>query len=255
VSDKAASPSKTEQQRPPMFYERPVPVTASAHGKIKIRPEMDFSFATKTNTVPLTGPEFVLAARTYPIIFVGDLLVPSAVLGFRPDENLFTDDKGEWDRMSYVPAYIRRYPFILLGNEGDERLQLGVDEAATSTKADARALFEGEKETEIVRQMLNMCEQFHNAYLFTRDFSQALKDANLVEDRKLDVQLNATEKMELGSFQAVNEEKFKALPDATVLDWKKKGFLHAVYFHLQSLNNWEILLTKANDRAEPAASA
>jgi hypothetical protein len=259
LTDQAASsaagttPATDGSQAPPMFYERPVPLSRSAHGGLKIRPEFDFAHAAKVNAVPVTAPEFVMAARTYPIVFVGDGLIPTAALGLRPDENLFVNAAGEWQRMAYIPAYVRRYPFILLGNQGDERLTLGFDEAAGSTKAEARALFEGEKETQTVRDALNMCEQFHQAYLFTRDFSQALKDAQLTEERELDVRLANGEKMVIGTFIAVNEEKFKALPDATVLAWKKKGFLHAVYFHLQSLNNWEMLLAMANDRANADA--
>jgi hypothetical protein len=249
VSDQAANAASNENaQRPPMFYERPIPLSQSAHAKMKIRAEFDFAHAAKTNTVPVTAPEFVLAARHYPIIFVGPELIPTVALGIRQDENLFVNDKGEWDVMTYIPAYVRRFPFILLGKPSDERLQLGIEDTAVSTKADARALFEGDKETQIVREALNMCEQFHGAYRFTADFSKALKDAGLTEERELDVNMANGERTSLGTFVAVNEEKFKNLADATVLDWRKKGFLHAVYFHLQSLNNWEGLLAKANER-------
>jgi hypothetical protein len=253
VSDQAAQ-NNTEMQRPPMFYERPMPVSLSAHASFKIRAEMDFEFAAKSNTAPLTAPEFVLVARHYPIIFVGDQAIPTAVMGLKIDENLFVSSKGEWDAYSYVPAYIRRFPFILLGNQGDERLQLGVEETAQTNKPGARALFEGGKETELLRQQLDMCEQFHNAYLYTREFSQAIIDTKLLEERELNVPISANETAKLGTFNAVNEDKFKELPDATILEWRKKGFLHAVFFHLQSLNNWEILLAKANERAGLAAS-
>jgi hypothetical protein len=253
VSDKADKPSNDDQQRPPMFYEAPTPVSSAAHKTFKIRPELDFSHATKVNAVPVTGPEFVMAARSYPIIFVGDELIPTAALGLQPDENLFTSPEGEWDRFAYIPAYVRRYPFILLGQQGAERLQLGIDEKANSAKADARALFDGEKETETVRNALNMCEQFHQAYLFTRDFSVAMKESKLVEERSLDVQLADGNKMNVGTFNAINEEKFKNVADSTIIEWRKKGFLHCVYFHLQSLNNWDTLLAKANDRANAAA--
>jgi hypothetical protein len=257
VSDSAKSngstpPSNDDAQRPPMFYDKPAALSAGAHGKVNIRPEFDFTHAMKTNAVPVTAPEFVMAARNYPIIFVGEGLIPTAALGFQTEENLFVSEGGEWDRFTYVPAYVRRYPFILLGEQGAERLQLGIDETAVSKKADARALFNGEKETETVTAALSMCEQFHQAYMFTREFSKAMAESKLVEERTLDVQLANGEKMNVGTFMAVNEEKFKELPDATVLDWKKKGFLHAVYFHLQSLNNWDTLLAKANDRANAA---
>ncbi len=248
MSDQAAQ-NNTDQQRPPMFYERPAPVSLSAHASFKIRAEMDFEFAAKSNTAPLTAPEFVLVARHYPIIFVGDQAIPTAVMGLKIDENLFVNSKGEWDAYSYVPAYVRRFPFILLGNQGDERLQLGVEETAQTNKPGARALFEGGKETELLRQQLDMCEQFHNAYLYTREFSQAILDTKLLEERELNVPISASETAKLGTFNAINEDKFKELPDATILDWRKKGFLHSVFFHLQSLNNWEILLAKANERA------
>ncbi|MCB2107278.1 MAG: SapC family protein [Rhodobacteraceae bacterium] len=245
------------RQQPPMFYWRPVPVTATGHKEMKIRPEFEFGFAARTNAVPVTAPEFVLAARHYPIIFVGANAVPSIALGFRPDENLYVDAQGKWERVMYVPAYVRRYPFILLGGQDSEKLQLGIDESASTDTDGARALFEGEKETQVIRDALNLCEQFHNAYLYTNEFVEALKSKDLIEERNLDIQTGPQDKMNLGTFQAVNEQKFRDLDDATAIDWRKRGFLHAVYFHLQSLNNWEALLDRANKRTEsmPAAGS
>lgn len=254
MSDQNAKAVNDDQQRPPMFYDVPVPVSSQAHKTFKVRPELDFTHAAKVNAVPVTGPEFVMAARCYPIIFVGDELIPTAALGLQPDENLFMTSDSEWDRFTYVPAYVRRYPFILLGQQGAERLQLGIDEKANSAKADARPLFDGDKETDTLRNSLNMCEQFHQAYLFTREFSAAMKEANLVEERNLEVVQPDGQKINVGTFNAVNEEKFRTVPDEKILDWKKKGFLHCIYFHLQSLNNWDVLLAKANDRANALAA-
>ena len=164
----AAAAPAADQQLPPLFYNRPAPVSAMAHRTLKIRGELDFSFAQKTNAVPITLPEFVVAARNYPIIFIGDELVPTVALGLRAEDNLFVNVKGEWEPGQYIPAYCRRYPFILLGGAEDERLQLGIDETAGSGKADARALFEGEaesevKETEVARGAIQLCEEFHGA--------------------------------------------------------------------------------------------
>src|SRR5437763_7833859 len=111
-----------------MFYSRPLPLSVQYHATFKIRPENDFSFAAKANAIPLTVPEFVMAARDYPIIFIGDELVPTAAVGLASGENLFIDVKGQWEWGRYVPAYVRRYPFILLGAaETDEKLQVGID--------------------------------------------------------------------------------------------------------------------------------
>lgn len=227
----------------PIFYTEPMPVAASLQPDWKIRPEHDFTFAARANTVPLTAPEFMMAARHFPIIFLGDI-VPTCVLGFQPNSNLFVDREGQWERGAYVPAYIRRYPFILLGQTGDETLRLGIDRAGRSSKPDARALFEDGKETPIIKQAVEMGEQFHNAHMYTRDLSAALKAADVMEESTLQAEVEPGKMEPIASFKRVSEEKFRQLPEATILDWWKKGFMHAVYFHLQSMNNWEMLMLR-----------
>ena len=245
VTDSAATQSPPQPDAPPMFYSRIEVLAPQAHKDFKIRPDNDFAYAAKTNTVPLTVPEFTLAARHYPIILLGDELIPTAALGFSPDQNLFVNAQGLWDTGLYVPAYVRRHPFILLGGGNDERLTLGIDAAAASTKTGARPLFKDDgKETEAVTQALDFCDQFHNAFLFTREFSAAVKKANIVDERSLEVELTPGKRSTIGSFKRIDEEKFKALPDDLIMEWRKVGFLHAIYFQLQSMNNWDLLLAK-----------
>ena len=259
-----APPQAQSQPTAPPFYRRPEPVLPATHRDMKIRPEFDFSFATNINTVPITVPEFTLASRHYPIMFLGPDLVPTVALGFNPQVNLFVDNNGTWAMGQYIPAYIRRYPFILLGTENDTQLHLGIDTGATSFKDGARALFEDGKESPALTNAITMCEQFHGAYMFTRDFSKALQDAGVVENRTLEIEVAPGRKVSVGSFGRITEEKFKQLSDATVLDWFKKGYLYAAYFHLQSMNNWDLLLQRnallaaqaqATQQAQQAATA
>ena len=250
----AAAPAQAAEVPPPMFYTRPEPVRAENHAGLSIRPEFDFSFAAHVNTVPVTVPEFMMVARHYPIMFLGPELVPTAALGFNPQLNLFVNGAGEWAMGQYVPAYVRRYPFILLGAEGNEFLHLGIDGVAASTKKDARPLFENGEQNETTKKAVELCEQFHQAYLFTREFSKALLEAGVIEERALEVETSPGQKTQLGSFQRVSEDKFRQLPDATALDWFRKGYLYAVYFHLQSMNNWELLMAR-NALAMQAAAA
>lgn len=246
MTDKAQSapPQDTGAlSRPPLFYVQPEPLSATGHKEWSIRGAEDFSFAAGTNSVPLTAPEFGMAARHYPIIFLGDV-VPTCVLGYEPGRNLFVDDKGRWDEAAYIPAYVRRYPFILMGAQGQDRLTLGIDQAGRSDKPEGRALFAGDKESDVIKNALEMCEQFHNAHLFTRDFSNALKEVKIVEEQTMQAETGPGKVENVATFQRVNEEKFRNLPDATILEWRKNGFLHAIYFHLQSMNNWNLLLLR-----------
>ena len=239
---------------PPLFYQEPVPVTANGHGKFKIRGSANFNFARETNAVPVTLPEFVLAARHYPIVFVGTELVPTVALGFRPDQNLYVQEDGSWERFAYIPAYVRRFPFILLGRQDDERLQLGVCNKASSDRDDARALFEGEKETQVVTDALDLCQQFHGAYQQTAEFSEMLKTSDLVIERSLEVDMGNGEKMDVGAFAAINEEKLREASDEQFLEWRKKGWLAAMYFHIASLNNWEQIIGRLPEAQSPPKS-
>ncbi len=229
----------------PLFYSSIEPLSTSLHKGFKIRPEGEYGFSAKSNTIPITVPEFTLAARHYPILLLGDDLVPTAALGVQPEQNLFLKADGTWEQGYYVPAYIRRHPFILLGGAPDDPLTLGIDSSAQSDKPDARPLFNADgTQTDAITQALDLCNQFHGAFLFTRDLSEALKKTDIVIDCTLEIEPTPGQRVTLGSFKRIDEEKFKALPDATVLEWRKIGYLHAVYFLLQSMNNWDILLLK-----------
>jgi len=235
----------------PLFYTMPEPLVRTGHKDLKVRPEWDFKFAKDTNTIPITSPEFAMAARHYPIILIGETLVPVIAVGMVAGMNLFINEDGTWENGFYVPAYARRYPFILLGKETDERLQIGVDSKAKSDHAEARALFkEDGEETEAVKLALTISEQFHQAYLFTAELAKAVSEAGIVEDRSIEVEVGPDEHANMGSFKAVSEEKLRELPDETFLDWRKKGFLPAIYFHLQSLTTWQNLIDRTAARGE-----
>ena len=244
VTDTSSTPN-APQSVAPLFYSAIEPLSTEVHKDFKIRPEADFSLAGQSNTVPLTVPEFTLAARHFPILLLGEDLIPTAAFGIKPEQNLFVDKDGKWDPGVYVPAYVRRHPFILLGGP-DDRMTLGIDSAASSTKEGARPLFSADgTQTDAVTQALDICNQFHGAFLFTRDLSAALKKTDIVVDCTLEIEPTPGQRVQLGTFKRIDEEKFKELPDDVVLEWRKVGYLHAVYFLLQSMNNWDLLLTKA----------
>lgn len=243
------STPKNEQQdenNAPLFYTLPEPLVRTGHKDLKIRPEWHFGHTAGSNTIPITAPEFSMAARHYPIIFIGETLVPVVAVGLTAGKNAFVGEDGGWEDGYYIPAYARRYPFILLGKETDERLQIGVDSKAKSDHEEARALFNAEgEETEAVKDALSLSEQFHQAYLFTVELAKAISEADIIEDRAIEVEVGADELANMGTFKAVSEEKLRALPDETFLEWRKKGFLPAIYFHLQSLTTWQNLITRA----------
>lgn len=103
-----------------MFHERPTALNREQDSAVRLKPNgLDFSFAAEVNSVPLAGVEFVEAARSHPIFFLepqsGETF-PIALLGMASGGNRFVAADGAW-RDSYVPAFVRRYPFVLAADD------------------------------------------------------------------------------------------------------------------------------------------
>ena len=96
----------------------------------------DFSIAGDIHAVPITATEFPQAALEFPIVFVATgakdsagrpAMTPVALLGLRHGENLYVD-RSRWDAR-YIPAYIRRYPFLTATLPGSGGINVLIDEA------------------------------------------------------------------------------------------------------------------------------
>ena len=98
-----------------MFYNSIEPINLEQHGKMKVRALTTMPEVAKTHAVPLTVDEFTLVQRHYPIVFsVGEAPVPIVLMGLNEGVNVFLDDNGRsTDPSLYIPAYLRRYPFLL----------------------------------------------------------------------------------------------------------------------------------------------
>ncbi|HAX92008.1 MAG TPA: SapC family protein, partial [Rhodospirillaceae bacterium] len=115
----------------PMFYSSIRPLDMEKDGGMFVSAPKNFNFAAKTNAVPLLVDEFPMAAAHYPIVFAaGDSPVPAAVVGVSNDTNLFLDDNGQWLGGSYLPAYVRRYPFLLMDDPNQKQYVLCIDETS-----------------------------------------------------------------------------------------------------------------------------
>jgi len=99
----------------PIFYNSVEPINLDQHGKMKIRGITTMPEAGRAHAVPLTVDEFTLVQRHYPIVFsVGGTPVPIALMGLNEGVNVFLDENGRaLDPSLYIPAYLRRYPFLL----------------------------------------------------------------------------------------------------------------------------------------------
>lgn len=231
----------------PALYGNPVALSAERHGKLRLARKIDFGFARHVNAVPLNTSEFKLAVRFYPIVFAGgDPITTLVILGVRENTNLFVSDAGEWELEHYVPAYIRRYPFIFMTDPATKKFLLCIDEDSTLLQMSGdQILFADGKPSTPVQRALNFCTAYQNQSEQTREFAQAVQDAGLLVPNRAEITLPSGEKLAMGGFSVIDEEKFTALPDAVFLEWRKRGWLPLIHYHLLSASNWALLVQRS----------
>lgn len=244
------SPSKL-----PLFYSHPVPLDASRHTGKALRENSGYGFSTRTNSVPVGGAEFALVQRHYPIVFSGkDTPFPVAVLGLRPDENLFVSPEGMWQPQIYIPAYVRRYPFVFIEAQGGQ-LILAIDEApGLLVDGGKLALFDTERRpSELLKTALQFCTAYQGNHKATAEFVDALRAQDLLVDNQAQATIAGTERLALGGFKVVDEARFNKLPAATLEVWRDKGWLAWIYAHLMSFGAWNGLANLAAERKSATA--
>jgi hypothetical protein len=228
----------------PLFYQDPQPLNAGAHGALRLK-DGDYGFAARTNAAPLTLVEFASAARCYPVVFSqGQTPFPAVILGLGPDNRFVTE--GLWVEGAYVPAYIRRYPFVFIEAGGDN-LGLGVDTASDRVVDGGEvgaALFEDGQPSALTQGAMSFCGEFHAQHQQTQAFVEALAAQDLLVPQQADAKLADGKPLTLGGFLVVDPSKFAALTDDVVLHWHRKGWLALIHFHLASLDRFAELLNR-----------
>src|SRR5262249_24045488 len=122
-----------------LIYESVIPLSARRHGDGAVESGSTYGFTRKTNSVPLMAVEFPLAAPEYPIVFAGtkENCMPAAILGVRDSQNLFLSRDAKWEAR-YIPAFVRRYPFVFSRSEDKQRLVLCIDESYSGFNREGR---------------------------------------------------------------------------------------------------------------------
>jgi hypothetical protein len=238
------------------LFRQPRPLDRVAHKALTIDRKAGFRFAHAQVAVPITIGEFAAAARDYPIVFAADSTQPFVLLGVRQGQNLLVDETGQWRKSRYVPAHLRRYPFIFMETP-ERQFVLCVDEAAehftAPTKADPQPLFVDGNPAPLVGDAMKFLSSFQSEFITTRALGAALAEQGLLTERQAQIELPGDGgRFSLTGFRIIDEEKFMALGDAVFLDWRKRGWLAPIYFHLQSLGNFGLLTEWAGEEAAAA---
>lgn len=236
-----------------LFYKNPQPLSPEQHAGLGVKQVASpFEFLRTAHAVPVTVTEFGMAAAAYPIIFVGDEKTPVAVMGVRQNQNLFVKEDGNADPDYYLPAFVRRYPFVFASEDNSDRLLLCVDREApmVSNQPDI-PFFENGEATEFTKNAIEFCKEFERQRRATAEFAKVIAKFDLFEQKTVsfqprDPQGNATgEPQKIADYWAISEEKLNELSNEQFLELRSNGALGAIYGHMISLLNWSRVIQRA----------
>ena len=224
----------------PLLYRELVPISQQEHATWRYKSNDSGKFLSTEHAVPVTVEEFAIVQRFYPIIFSsGDQPVPLALMGLNEGVNTFIDDEGKMIQDAYVPAYVRRYPFLLAKLRPDtDELSLCVDPTSEAIGAydEGDMIFEGDQPSEATKGILSFCEQFEQAGQRTGAFMEELKALDILMEGEVSIQTDEqTPPFVYRGFQMVDEQKLRDLRGDQLRKMSQSGMLPLIHAHLFSL--------------------
>ena len=238
-----------------LFYKQPEPLSTQLHASLGVnRTAKPYRFVASANLVPLTVAEFVPAALSYPVVFLGEGKVPLAVMGLREGENLFVNSDGDFRVDAYIPSFVRRYPFVFAAETAGERLVLCIDRAAPFVAENAEVpFFENGQPSSYTQTAMQFCNDFETERRRTEQFISMLTELDLFETREATFQpmnMDGTPAapVKLADYFAISLDKLNKLPNEKFLELRDNGALGQIFAHLFSLLAWDKLVALAVER-------
>jgi hypothetical protein len=244
------------------LYKSPEPLNPQTHAKLGVKVmDAPFAFAASNHFVPMVGPEFPAAATSFPIIFAGDEKTPLGVLGLNPGDNLFFEKNGTVRPDMYLPAYIRRYPFVVALDDAAQRAVVCIDTGADMVSEDGEMkLFENGELTQYAKDCVDYCQRFEDDRARSEHFVKRMKELDLFTLRKAtftprNADGTTGEEITISEYFAIDETKVHALSAEVLVQLRDEAHLAWIYAHLVSLWHWDRLIGLHMDRDNKLAAA
>ena len=242
--------SAPKQPQLPLFFNDLMPLNSRDHKNFRSRSIESAPWLAKAHAIPLTVDEFVQAQRNFPIVFSsGENPLPLALMGLNEGVNTFVGEDGKVTEQVYLPAYIRRYPFMLAKLQPDATdlsLMFDPTSEAIGEFDEGERMFDDEgNTTDATKRVLEFCQHFEQSAQRTQAFLTELKDADLLMDGEVAIQRDGEEKpFVYRGFRMVDQKKLQELPADKVEAWNKSGLMMLVHAHIFSLELMRVIFAR-----------
>jgi len=231
----------------PLFFKRVVGVNPAVHSGLKLDRSAGYGFSANAQSVPLGLGEFEAACQHFPVLFTtGATPTPVALLGLGENNNLFLQPDGKWRPDTYVPAYVRAFPFIFVEDAKSRTTFVGMEPDAACLRQDSGApLFEDGKPTGALNEAISFCSAFRDNLAAATAFGRALDAQGLLEEEEATVNFTAGGGARIRGFKILRADRLDQVSDETFIDWRRRGWIAPIYAHLHSSARWSRLIELA----------
>ncbi len=208
------------------------------HADLRFQPASGYGFAADLSVAPLSAAEVPRAAKHYPIVFpVKDSLIPQALLSLQKGKNAFVDAEGRWT-VPYVPAHVRRYPFILAKGRTAEEFAICIDrDAPHFQEGQGDPLFTANGEAaEILTKAQEFLGRLQQELMATERLLKPLEEKGVITEQRFNLEADG-KKHQVAGFRGIDRNKLVELDDATLAEWVRNGLMGIVDATLHSLEN------------------
>ena len=232
-----------------LFYENATMVTAKAHGDLSVRAGATYEFARKVNSVPLTAVEFGAAAAHYPVVFAGTetKVMPAVILGVSDSENHFIEEDGGWKKGTYIPAFVRRYPFVFSTDQENKNFILNIDESFDGCNTDGRGerLFDSDgNKTVYLQNILRFLQEYQGQFRRTEAYCDRLLELGLLKPMQAQFSLPGGAQRSLAGFMAVDRDALKKVSDEDLRRMFDTDELECTFLHLFSMRHFQSMISQ-----------
>ncbi len=225
---------------------RIVPLSKEAHKSLKVDARASATYGDNQPFTHVIAKEFPLLVVHYPILFSKDAntgeFYCGVMLGFDAGENLFLD---EWRDLEYYrPLGLQRVPFYAAGPD----VAIDLDHPRVGVEDGISLFTESGQPTRYLQRIIWTFQDLSSGIEVTRHFIAALLQLQLIEPISLEAEFDDGTTRDCDGLYTVNQEALIALPDQTVLELFRLGYLRLAHLMIASLKQFPVLARKKNGR-------
>ncbi len=241
TKEENTAPAQTNQM--PALYNQLVPLLKDLHKDLKLKKNQNFSFAANVNAVPIVMSELSMAVKNFPVVFAGDTSgVMLAVLGIKNGQNLFVDDEGKWRENTYIPTYIRRYPFYIARPDEKSDPIICIDDTSSFFSPDGEnSLFDDGKPTDKLNRIIDFSRNYQHQLELTSEYGNVAEKMGMLEEQRVTFKADGDVIANVDGFKTIDRSKFDDLDAETLKEWLGKNWVDASILHFASGSNFDIL--------------